>query len=386
MNKLWILVLVALITTFTACSDNENSNEPVIDSDDVMVQTSGTEMSDAMDEVMTTDEMSAATRIDENLNFPFATPSYFSLKNLTSGNFSTSEKGSFNFNLNTGTYQWNIDSTKWNKTSDLPTDSIIMYFPAKLTDTTNTAKFIWSTCEPATLDSANLPTKLAINIKFINNPNKELKFVWDATYQNITIGNWSRIYPKTVNGLISFGNDNHGDLKIVLTGNSDINTAQPENSKINFQWKVTKGSSSRLHVNLDITFVKVLQFARPVYELTFDNHKDSKLNKNTEIYLKYESDKVFKPSPTVADIDSALSGYIKHKDKKVADLQIKNIDGTLPAAQFVFKNNAYFVFNNGNELRASYVLYKLTHHKHPFRRFFRFLFHHTEHFTPNIAG
>jgi len=384
MKKWMILVLLALTATFTACSSD--NTEAVADSDDMMVQHSGAEMSGAMEEVMTTDEMGAMTHLDETLNFPFTTPSYLSLKKISSGSFSPAEKGSFNFNQHTGTYQWDFDSSKWDQTSTLPVDSIVMFFPAKHTDSINTAKFIWSKCEPSILDSANLPTKLAMNVKFLNNPNKELIFNWEATYNTITIGNWSRIYPVSVNGLITFGNENHGDLKIAITGNSEVNTTDPENSKVNFQWRVTKGSSSRLHVNLDITFVKILQNARPVYLLTFDNHKESKMNKNTEICLKYESDKVFKPNPTVADIDSALSGYILHKNQKVADLEIKNIVSTLPATSFVFKEHAYFIFKNNREVKAVVILNKITHFKHPFRRFFRFLFHHNEHFTPEIAG
>lgn len=383
--KKWIIpVILALTLIFNACSDS--STEVVTETDETLVQASGAEMSGAMNEVMTTEEMSAVSYLDNTLNFPFATPAYLSLKKISSGNFSSAEKGSFNFNQHTGTYQWDRDSSKWDRISALPNDSIIMFFPAKATDSTNTAEFIWSKCEPAVLDSANLPTRLAMNVKFLNNPNKELIFNWLSTYRTITIGNWSRIYPETVNGLITFGNDNHGDLKIALSGTSDFNSSVPENSKVNFQWKVTKGSSSRLHVNLDISFTVIQQTVRPLYELTFNNNKDDKLNKHTEIVLKYASDKIFSPNPTVADIDSALSGYIMHKNKRVAELLIKNIDLNLPATNFVFKEHTYFVFNNNREVKAVVILNKITHFKHPFRRFFRFLFHHHEHFTPDITA
>lgn len=381
MKKIWILILItAVLLMINSCSDS-NSQDVDVDEDLDGVTTSGTEMSNDMENMMSMDEFQIAADMD-SYPLPFEIPAYLKLKSYTLINLTSETKleTPFNFIANCGTWEWDFVNLKFSRTNILPADSIKMLFPSR-GSTINNRLFLWWKCTPLVLDKNNLPTELEMRFEWINNPNKRLNFIWSASYQAVIFNDSSRVFPKTVDGKITYGNNNHGDYYVKLNGGSDFSGETP---LINFQWQVYKGSSKRLTANLDISFTKQdgqLKF-RPVYNLILNNKRETKLNKHTEFNLTFDASKVWIANATVADMDSALSGYIMHKDKKVANLIIKGIDPSASALLFKFKDNAYFRFINGDEKSVVSILNKVIHQKHPFRRFFKYLFHYNNDLTP----
>lgn len=372
--------MTAVLLTLNSCSES-NSEDDDENEDFDGVMTSGTEMSNDMEIMMNKDEFQIAADMD-NHPLPFETPAYLKLKSYSLINLKSETKleTPFNFLANCGTWEWDFVNLKFSRTNILPVDSIKMMFPSR-GSTINNRRFLWWKCTPLVLDKNNLPTELIMRFEWINNSNKQLNFIWTASYQEVVFNDSSRVFPKTVDGEITCGNNNHGDYYVKLNGGSDFSGETP---LINFQWLIYKGSSKRLSANLDISFTKhddQLKF-RPVYNLVLNNKHETKLNKHTEFNFTFDASKVWIANATVADMDSALSGYIMHKDKKVANLIIKGIDPNLSALFFKFKDNAYFKFINGNEKSAVSILNKVIHHKHPFRRFFKYIFHYNNDLTP----